>query len=108
MQARLVEREDPFAFQAPLLGRLGGAGDHGLRQAGQVFFLVEDEGEVVVLLEDVLAEFLGQDRELLVDLAELGFLGLVEVRAAADEVLVGFLEEPGLFGGEAELVSSGR
>ena len=42
-------------------------------QAGQVLLLVEDEGEAVVLGQDVLAELLGQDGQLLVDLAELGF-----------------------------------
>jgi hypothetical protein len=103
--ARLVEGEDPLPLaQVASLGRFGGALDDGLGQAGQLLGLVQDEDEAVVLLEDVLAELLGQDGELLVDRPELRLLGLVEVGPAADEELVGLVQELGLLRGQGELV----
>ncbi len=86
------------------LAALGGPVDDGLGQAGQVLGLVDDEREGVGLLEDVVAELDRQDGELLVDLAELRLGRLVEVRAAPDEALVAFFEEPRLLRRQLELV----
>ncbi len=97
-----MEGEHPAAFLSLLLGGLGRSGDDAFRKSGQVLLLVENEGEAVVLGQDVLAELLVQNGQLLVDLAELGFFRLVQGGSAADEMLVGQIKQPGLLGAEAE------
>ena len=56
MQLGLWRVKTHLPSQALGLGRLGRARHDVRGQAGQILGLVEDEGEAVVLLEDVLAE----------------------------------------------------
>ena len=103
-QAGFVDREDPLAFKASLLGGVRGSLDDGRREPGKIFGLVDDEGEGVRFLEDVLSELEGQNGELLIDIAELGFLSLVEIGASPNEIPIIFFEKPRLFRRQSEPV----
>ncbi len=101
-----MDREEPPAVGEPGLfrGSRGHGHDRG-RKAREIGLVVDDHLEGVCLGEDVLAELDRQRRQLLVELAEAGLAGGIEERAAADEVLVGVLEEEKLLAVELELVA---
>ena len=83
-----MEGEDPLSVQTFSLGRFGGSRDDILWQAGQIFRLLQDQHEPVVLLEDVLAELDREDGQFFIYLAKLGLLGFIKGGAAAHEGLV--------------------
>ena len=103
--ARACVQDRPFALLAAAVRRRGRAGDQRIRQAREIRFAAEDQGLVVFLCEDVLAEIRVQRGEALVDRREpLLRLG-VQVRAGAHEVGV---VEPGealLFAAETGLIA---
>ena len=82
-----------------LLGRRLVGRAQRVRQAGEVFGLVEDDPGVLVG-EHLVAEVGERDGQLLVDVAEALLLIARELGAGADVLLVGALEQPLLLGRE--------
>ena len=75
------ERHEVLAVEAALLGRLGGGGDLAGVEAVELGDIVDDDGEVVGVGEQVLLEPGGEGRELLVVVAQLLLLVVVEAGA---------------------------
>ena len=90
---RVLQREHPLAFHAARLCALRGGGDVGFRQAVEQRLVVDDDGRGVRVGEDAIAELRGELRLLLIQRPQRGLVGLVELRAGADEVLVVTLDE---------------
>ena len=88
-----MEREDPFALHALVLGGLRRVGDNISRQSRQVLLLVDHQLKIVGLAQDILAECQLEHGDALVQLAQLGLIGLREVGAAAYEALISQLEQ---------------
>ena len=98
-----MEREDPLAAAAQLVGLLARGVAHAGGQSVEVGLVRNLEHEVVVLGQQVAAEADGHARQLLVNLLEPFLLGRVEQRAAAHEAVVGLLQQAALLGVKAEL-----
>ena len=103
--ARTLHVEHPLSGLTLLLGHLGCGSNVCLGQTGQTLDLIDYDKGVVRLVEQVLREVELQHRELLVQLAQLGLLGLVELGTAAHETLVAILEHLLLLGRQRQLAA---
>ena len=101
-EAGLVEREDPLAAAAQLVGLLAGGIAHTGRESVEVGLVRNLEREVVVLGQQIVAETDCHARQLLVDLLQPLLLLPFEQCAAAHETVVGLLQQPALLGIEPE------
>ena len=104
--ARPLQRECP-AFNAIVtaaLCLLCGKRYKALRQVAEIRTLRDEQFEFVGLVEHVLLELLRQGCQLGVDLAQTCLCLRLEICARAHELLVGFLEQPLLFGIQLQLI----
>ena len=85
--------------------RLFGGGQLALRQAFEVFFVIDEEGVSVGGAEHVVAEFEGEGGELFVDFAEPGLLVGGHIGAAPFKIFVDDLQQPFLLVVEVLLVA---
>ena len=78
--------------------------DDAFGEPGEIGLVLQDERECARFLEEVLLEPQSENGKLLVDIGELRLVLFAQIRAAADERLVGLLEEPLLLPVQVELV----
>ena len=98
----VLQREQPLALQAARFGPFGGRGDIGVGQAVEEHFVVDDDGRSVRVGQNAIAELCCQLRLLLIESPQRGLVGLIELRAGADEVLVVALHQKLRLGVEAQ------
>ena len=73
-------------------------------KTGQIGFDVNHQFKLVGLFKNIVSEFQGKQRQLLIDLSQLGFFLLIQIGAVSGKSLVGFLQQPLLFRGQIQLV----
>ena len=98
LDARPRVGDGPAALLATGLRGLGGGLTQRVRQACQIGGIVEKDGPVVFVAEQVLAEGRGQRRQLLVERRELRLRCGIEPRTVADKMGVGQPDDPLLLG----------
>src|SRR5205085_3351369 len=90
---RVLQRDDVLSGQLAIFRFVGGRGDVRFAHAGEIGLVVEDDGAGVSVGENVIAVLRGELRLFLIDRAQRRFVGIVEQRAGANEVLVVALDE---------------
>ena len=96
------ERDDPLAVEAAVGGGLRGGRQLALGEPVELGDVVEDDGEVVRVVQQVLLEGRGERRQALVERGERLFRGVVEPGAGVGHLAVVPLDEVALLGLEVE------
>jgi hypothetical protein len=90
--SRVLERQD-VAFLLAALGGLGRSGDLGVTEAGKGALVLGDKGGVFRGFEESCSERVREGGEFFIQLFQLGFVGVGEIGARADEGVIGNFEE---------------
>ena len=99
--AGVVQRKQPFAFLSGCFCFFGSALAEPFGKPGKVFLLVYKEHELIVFVQDIVAESDAQRGELLVYLAQAGLLFGRKIGAGTYEIFVCFVQKSLLFGCQA-------
>ena len=99
-----MEGKQPFAFLSGGTGFSHGAFAEPLGKSGEVFLFSYIKLEVVVFVQDVVAERDSKCGKLLVDFTQTGLFVGRKIGAGTDKFLMGFFQQPLLFAGQAESI----
>ena len=99
-----MQGEQPFAFLSGGTGFGQGAFAEPLGKSGEVFFFFYIKLEIVVFVQDVVAERDSERGKLLVDFAQAGLFVGRKIGAGTDKTLISLFQQSLLLTGQTESI----